>query len=529
MIAVVLVPHFPLSALLRSRPELASQPVCVLEVLDAADDSWPGPPLSAEIIIVSRAAWDLGVVPGMTLTQARALDPGLVALSRRSALEASALAALTDVARSFSPRVEVLAPSRASRSDTARGDTTWTRGVALDAEGLERLIGPPREVVHALRRRAKAVGLEVRVGLAETKTLARIAALAGHELLDGSGALARLPLEVLEPSPALAELLARFGLGTIGELLALPEKQVALRLGSEGVRLRRRARGEEENGGLRPELAQPIFSERMVLEWAMDNLEPLAFVLRGMLERLVARLGLFGFVAGTLRVELALAGGGRSERLVGAAAPTSDVRALLGLCRLALEQQPPEAEVEVLTLWAEPHAPRPKQLGLFEPVGPAPQKLSLAVARLAALCGADRVGSPHPLDSYASDAFRLDPFAIGGHATAASPAAASPAPACPEPLTHRELALHRFRPPKAITVLYREGRPSRLEGDGLAGQVLALHGPFRRSDGWWQTRDVHSRDVHERDVYDVELSDGAVYRLSFDRGARAWRVEGFYD
>src|SRR5205814_2026409 len=143
-------------------------------------------------------------------------------------------------------------------------------------------------------------------------------------------------------------------------------------------------------------------------------LEPLLFVLRGLLDRLTARLVVRGFICGNLRLSLRLASRGCDERTVVVAAPSNDVKALLTLVRLHLEAHPPAAAIETLRVAAIPEHLRAVQLDMFRPNGPAPAQLAVTLARLAAICGADRVGAPAVADSHRPEAYALAPFLPSG-------------------------------------------------------------------------------------------------------------------
>ena len=95
-IACLFVPLFPLAARLRSEPELKDEPVAVCE----------GNGSAARIVAATRKARRSGVEPGMTLPQARARVPKLVARGRDPECERTAQEALLEVAEMFSPRVE---------------------------------------------------------------------------------------------------------------------------------------------------------------------------------------------------------------------------------------------------------------------------------------------------------------------------------------------------------------------------------------------------------------------------------------
>src|SRR6266536_2846307 len=95
-VACIVVPLFPLAARLRSEPELKGDAVAVFE----------GNGNAARVVTATRSARKAGLQPGMTLPQARALLPGLIARARDRENERAAQEALLEIADSFSPRVE---------------------------------------------------------------------------------------------------------------------------------------------------------------------------------------------------------------------------------------------------------------------------------------------------------------------------------------------------------------------------------------------------------------------------------------
>jgi len=324
--------------------------------------------------------------------------------------------------------------------------------------------------------------------------------------------LAPVPVAWLEPSPELSATLHRWGIRSIGDLAALPASAVGTRLGPEGVQLVRRARGEDEHP-LVPRALPLHFEEGVDLEYGIDAVEPFLFVLRGLLDRLTTRLAVRGFICGDLRLSLRLATRGRDERTVGVAAPSNDVKALLILVRLHLEAHPPDAAIEAVRVVAIPERLRAAQLDLFRPSGPTPTRLAVTLARLAAICGVDRVGAPVVADSHRPDAYGVAAFAPEEASTLALPRGSAILP----------LALRALRPPRAVEVFCTRDRPEFVRGDQLAGRVVHTAGPWRVQGEWW------SDGRYVRDYYDAQLSDGCVYRLYCDLATQRWFVEGVYD
>jgi protein ImuB len=251
--------------------------------------------------------------------------------------------------------------------------------------------------------------------------------------------------------------------------------------------------------------------EAITLEWALDTLEPLLFVLRALVDRVVARLGLDGIGCARLGLTLGLDDRSRDLRTLELAAPTREPKTLLGCLRAALESRPPRAAITTVAVRAVPDRVRPAQLGLFAPPGPAPERLAATLARLGALCGPGRVGTPVAPDTHRPGAATVAPFA-------------PPTPALPDPApVAGRLVVRALRPPRPLEVFSDRDAPCFVRGPGLGGRVVAAAGPWRIAAEWWG--DAPCR----RDYYDLELSDGGLYRCYRDGAAGGWFVDGVYD
>ncbi len=195
-----------------------------------------------------------------------------------SAVDASTLVQL---ARDFSPRFEC------HRDDL----------VSIDIRGLDRLLGDPKAIGAELRRSAAARGLRLQVAVAATRTAAMVLAHArpGLTVIERSGeaaALAPLPVGILEkvhPACPVVPALKRWGVKTLGEFAALPAAELAVRLGQHGLVWQTMARGQDVSP-LVPTLPEERFESSIELEWPIEGLEPLSFVLTRLLEPLSIRL-----------------------------------------------------------------------------------------------------------------------------------------------------------------------------------------------------------------------------------------------
>jgi protein ImuB len=504
-VACLHIPDLPFAAALRADPELRGKPLAIVETAPRGRTQSPS--------IV--AGW----MRGMTVTQARTVEPDLRV--RTLSLEGirSAREALLDVASSVTPRVE-----------EARAGVAF-----LDLDGTEALFPTERGLLTALEARLADVGLEqTRLGIGPTRTVAELAARhhGGGEIVKREQVAAflnPLPLDLLDPPEQEVDRLWRWGVRTLGELARLPRGQLGARLGEEGVRLARRACGEDL-APFRPTPAKLRFEEGAESEYGMDNLEALAFLLRGVLDRLTRRLRLRGLAARKLRIELVLENGESYARDVEMAAPTLEVPVLVSLVRLTLERDPPPEPVERVRAIATPGDLQAVQLDFFLPPLPAPAELALTVARLEALCGQGQIGAPGVHDTHQLDAARVESFVLERTYSQASPKATRAATVedrnASAPSPAGVMALRVLRPPRAVRVRNTE-RPEHvtpIEPSAPGeGNVLQCAGPWRLFGEWW------GESRFARDYYDVELSDGGVYRLYRNMEDDSWYIDGIYD
>jgi len=545
--ATIYVPDFLVAAVVRLEPALRGKAVAVLE----------GKPPAVTVAAINEAAAEAGIEPGMTKLQAAAYPVEL--RQRSSAQEAAAHAALLDCAQAFSPRVE----------DTA-ADT-----VVLDIAGLERLFGPPPKLAQDLARRARELGLEADVAVAANPDAAILAArgFAGVTVIPpGKQAerLGSLAVDVLQVAPEILETLDRWGVRNLRALAALPDVAMAERLGQEGLRLQKLARGAVERPLVPAE--PPIeFEETMELEYPVALLEPLAFVLGRLLEQLCARLEARALATNELRLRLELdandggddvsrfefhvsRGGGQLEtrnvkretfeRTLRFPLPMLDARLFLKLLQLELRAHPPAAPVMKVTLAAEPVQPRPGQGGLFLPATPAPDRLELTLARLAGIVGEQKIGAAEVLNTHRPDAFQMKRFAPATQGLKPSSEDRNTARLKPCPDTNPNsalavMALRRFRPPLAATVEVRDGEPVRIAAGEIRGEVASVSGPWRSSGDWWEGEQETPRigtDNHgsnwARDEWDIAVPGKhgiALYRVYRRLDSGQWFVEGSYD
>ena len=376
--------------------------------------------------------------------------------------------------------------------------------------------------------------------------------------------------------------LRRWGILRLGGLAALPRADVHARLGELGASWQRLACGEDDEP-LVPWLAEPVFEELVELEWPIEGFEPLSFVLARLLEPLSTRLELADRGAVAIRTALHLVNRQSHVRVIPLPAPMRDPKTLRTLVLLDLESHSPSAAIDRVQVRVEPTPGRVLQWTLFDRAQPAPEQVATLMARLTALMGEGRAGSPALVDSWRPGGFAMEAFAPAPAGVARPGDAArtawdrSRAVVAPPAQTSLPLAFRRFRLPISVRVRVDDGRPTRLTTDRrgvTGGAIVQAAGPWRTSGAWWVTaadresgvgsRESEKRDAAglkqreglpdvesgnpaisrlptagsrlpsrsqswDRDEWDIAMADGTVYRLFVEREVGQWYLEGVFD
>jgi len=347
MIACLLIPGFELRAALRSRPGL--------ELRAAALAPLPGTePLLGPVTTVAEAA---GVRAGMRLGEALATCPELVLVDPDPATVEREWEGVLQRLEDAGLAVEALDPGV----------------VVFETRGVERLYGG---VAAALQRALAAVGTawDPRAGAAGRRFAALAAASVARPgqilIVDGKDErdfLAPLPLSLLPlPQERYAEL-EGLGVRRLGELAALPGGAVAERLGPEGRRAWKLARGGDRRQ-VRGRAPAVELAEALTFPEAVANELTLRRALVALLDRLLARPDRAGRPFRKIAIAARLVSGGSWRRTItlrDATAERPRLRAALGP-KLA-ELPGPVVELRLEAVQLAEHAGT--QLALVEPAG----------------------------------------------------------------------------------------------------------------------------------------------------------------
>jgi protein ImuB len=508
--------EFPAQALLRLRPDLQTKPVVVLE----------GQPPDETVCALNRHARLRGIVLGMTRLEVESLT-GLVLLPRSLQSETAARAVLLECAAQFSPRVE----------EASRGTACV---FVLDITGTERLFGPPAQLAARLRAALRAAGFRASIAVSSNFHAARMKAAATRgitHIAEGAeaDALEKLPLTALELAEEQEETFVLWGMRMLGEIARLPETELITRMGADAQMWRQLARGEAEHAfqPIEPALSLEEFCE---FETPVEQIDSLLFIGARMIDCLAARAGSHALSLAAITVAMKLENGRVHRCVLRPAVPSTDRKFLLKLLQLEIGKRPPETAVVALTLAAEAGQSGKVQLGLFVPQMPEPSRLDVTLARLKALVGDDRVGSPVLEDTHRQGSFRMEDFAMPGESIPRFPRSPDARDRGHPVLGHMEsvreeqparMALRRMRPPMPVWIVQHGTKPAAFRNSEGYFEITAAYGPWRSSGCWWAGT---GWDEEEWDVL-ATRSDGTdvACLLICDRLRNAWRLEAYYD
>ena len=326
--------------------------------------------------------------------------------------------------------------------------------------------------------------------------------------------------------PEIFAIFHKWGIHTLGQLAALDKEQLGARLGPEAIRMWERANGRSSR--LLKLIRPPeSFHESFEFEREIETAEPLLFMLRRFLEQLAVRLAGIYLVAKelTLRItfansrqdEPAVAGKQSYERVFKIPQPTNDVDLLFRMLQTHLENFRSEHPIVAVALSAEPIKPAGEQFGLFETTLRNPHQLSETLARLTALLGGDRIGTPVLEETHRPDAFRMQPFRWDIVESAV------PSGQSFDVLrtAHATAALRRFRPTVSASVLQDEDTPAHVRNAEISGKIIAQRGPYFLSGNWWDEKSW------ARAEWDLQLQNGELVRAHERDGV--WKIDGVYD
>ncbi|MGO9756985.1 MAG: Y-family DNA polymerase [Roseiarcus sp.] len=457
------------------------------------------------LVCVDRLAASLGLAPGLSLADARARRPDLVAVEAAPEEEARLLGRLADWCSRFTPLVAL----------------DGADGLMLDIAGVAHLFGGEAKMADEIATRLAAQGFEVALGVADAPRAAWALARFSDRRIAPAGLGDRpfakifhdLPLAALGLDEKTVADLGRAGLRRIGDVALRPRAPIAARFGAE-VMSRLDALCGRERGAISPRFAAPDFSAERRFASPICRREDVEGTIARLARDLAALLERHAKGGRRFEVRLFRVDGAVRRIVMGASRPLGDPPTIARLFRERLDA-PGEDEfdagygvdvVRLSCLLAEPLAPSQKALGQAHEG--RDRNLADLLDRLSARLGARRVTRVQPIDTH------IPEFAV-----AALPALQETAPArqrlaLSPPRGARAAApptrpLRLFERPEPIEAIAEipDGPPLRFKWRRVLHEIAAIEGPERIAAEWWRN------DALTRDYFRAEDAQGRRFWL----------------
>ncbi|HEX3633442.1 MAG TPA: DNA polymerase Y family protein [Casimicrobiaceae bacterium] len=437
-----------------------------------------------DVVAANDAAKRRGIVAGLSIAAALALDPGIAIHLRDERAEAAALKSIALWAGQWTSTISIEPPA----------------AVLLEISACLNYFGGLPKLLARIDAGLAALGFSGIVATAPTALAASLLVQAGQAIAiervaDLESRLTALPVALLDCARPVLDTLTGIGVRTLADLLALPRDGVARRFGQRLLDEIDRARGLKPDP--RPLFVPPErYHGQLELPVPVAEAEALLFAAKRLVVELAGFLQGRGAGVTRLRCDLIHEDVAPTAIVLGLAA-TRKVEHIVNVLRERLAREELPDRVEAIRLISEEIAPLPGQDGeLFAGAHRHGENGAQWIERVRARLGDDAVRT---LDLHADHR----PEHAWGYRDAAS-ARVAPFPADP--------------PRRPLWLL---SRPRPLGVDPASAQLCLLSGPERIESGWWDGGDIG------RDYFVGSDVQGGQLWLYRDRSGE-WFVHGIF-
>jgi protein ImuB len=448
---------------------------------------------------VDLAAAKIGLLPGMTLADARARVPALDVSEADEAVDRKLLEAIAEWCDRFTPFIAVDAP----------------HGLFLDVTGCAHLFGGERGLMERVRKDIARQGFALRLAIAGTCVAARALSHYASSTIVPPGeearAIAGLPVSAISPDENVARIFRRAGLKTIGQVAERKRSELTARFGSDFVANLDRALGKEEapispRRHLPDYMAEHRFAEPIVTQNCIeDSLTALATSLAQVLE---------GRGEGARKLEASFfrSDGAARSIAIETGAPLRDPAIVVRLFRermdALVDPLDPGFGFDLIRLEASRTESAQNQSVGFEADAQAAKEIDFLIDRLAARFGGDRILSFQPQDTHIPE---VECVPVPAQAMPPSKIAMQ------SRRGHGEVPLRplrMFKSPEPVDVIAAapDNPPASFRWRRLQHIVKRAEGPERIAMEWWRYQET----MPTRDYYRVEDTDGSRFWLYRD-------------
>ena len=307
----------------------------------------------------------IGIMPGMSLADARDILPNLNVKSANPNADRMVLKKIRSLCERYSPwtSIDYLKNKKETEKNEFLPATRDSNGAGIwiDVTGCTHLFGGEEKLLADMVERIKRLGFSAHAAIAETKGAAWALSHYGKMNTEGwirakpgglSNLLNPLPISALCLTPSTTRKLHILGLRTIGNLLSLPRASLTARYGEIIVRQLDSTLGKVSEPISSTRYEQPLFA-RISFTEPIGNLKDIKAALEKLLITLCHRMVEKLVGARRLIFTLYRIDGTVGKSLVNTAYPTRNVVDLARLFNHRLDDIDPGFGIEEITLFIE--------------------------------------------------------------------------------------------------------------------------------------------------------------------------------
>jgi nucleotidyltransferase/DNA polymerase involved in DNA repair len=523
-VACAVIPNFSIEVCLKDDPALRRTPLALTENGYDIDP----------IIALNDAAIRTGLNLDMTAAQAGTLCPGLEVRTLDLVREIEQSNGIFKQLQRLSPFVEEAVPGT----------------FFLDAAGLILLYKSEPAFVDHILAAVQPCGYPVRVGLADNRFVAELAAVTSDDnpsTIVASGDerafLKDFSLSYLPVSFETEDTLRDLGLNTIDDVAAFPLNELTRRFGPEGAQLSKLAKGTGNTDYFSRDNQDDDLSNSLYLTDPISDLRALSAHVEQLLSPLLESLGRFSLGCSTITITLDLDNKTQRTLSVSVEHPTLSAKTFIRQMQTLLGDVRSRRLSRAKSKGPRLPEPSPDVRGrrprLPEPLPAAVLGITVTIPQIARLL-TEQLNLSATSATTARDAlkelpdnglirlprlrsailpeqrFSLEPPEHAGKRKADR----NVEPRIP-PFALRNIAgLRLVQPPREINVTIKDRRIAGLTIDRRRESISRYQGPWELSGGWWA-------EAFNRLYY--EAGTDRRYLIFYDRLSSRWFLQGIFD
>ncbi len=487
-LACILIPNFPLEVILKEK-HLYEFPVGMVE--EKRDNSI--------MESVNNRAVKSGINAGISVAQAKMIYPQLRIEMRDWDLEKVESEVIYNSLVDYSPRIEIEQP-----------------GIYFaDIRGLKELFGDEQELASKIIESIKLISYPVRIGIANDKTVARIAAASTTDYTinavgdnESRDFIGNLPLNYLKLPAHVLETARDLGLYSLGQIRHFNRNELTARFGREGLIPYKLAMGDKSEYFNYSRHSDKL-SQRICFDNPLYDTESLLFFIEELLSELMNKVTSNGQSFKAIITTFVLEDGIFRETKTTVDRPTTQKSKFIRQLNGYFERERFQSGVkEIIISIPEVQKSSPEQLELNTGYQSKQVQLDEEIELFSFELKQDNIPEKEfeiiPIKAFPNNRNRRINHR-SHHYTSLS-----------------VTGLRLLKSPRKLKIIGENGTIRKIQFENKNEKICKQHGPWEVSSQWWS-------DDYNRYYYEVRTSESVWYLIYNERDSDEWFLQGVFD